>query len=259
MTYSIGQSTFPEYRHPVYGIVTERNQTFLSEQVTQDGEVRIFRVPIEYSGYFSMQEPSRTGDAPPALLIAAHGHAQSCKGFIKNFAPLRDDNFLVVAPQAINHFYWKRGKVGFGWITRYMRERTLEHTLEYLGRTIDVVREQNPFDEQRVFMLGFSNGAAMAWRLAASGIVKPAGLVSCCGDLPDDVQEKMPQLNPFPALIVHGDDDESMRVERGREAERILTAGEFDVTSHFYPGGHEVPTEEWEHIFSWLRKKAQAQ
>ncbi len=225
------------------------------ERLSEDGTA-LYRIPIEYSAYYAVQEAAGSRSAPPALLIAMHGYGQSCKRFIRNFSALAEHNFLVVAPQAINQFYWERGKVGFTWLTKFMREQTLSDTFDYFERVLRAVERDFVFDRERVFLMGFSNGAAMAFRLGASGLVKPAGIVACCGDLPADVADRLSDLERFPVLIAHGKEDSMVRLDKAREAEAALRSSGFETETLFFDGGHEMGPAELDRILNWLREKA---
>lgn len=229
-----------------------------SEQISDGQGVGVHRIPIEYSGYFAVQEPLAESDTPPALIVATHGYGQSCRSFIRNFAPLLDSNVLIVAPQAINHFYWERGKVGFAWVTRFMRDETLAHTMAYLKDVMTAVRDQYAFDESRVFLVGFSNGATMAFRLAASDLMQTAGVVACSGDLPDDVEKQLPKLDKFPVLLMHGKNDDTVKVDKTHDAEAALKKNEFDVDKVLFEGGHDLSPMHWEHVFEWLGARVAA-
>ena len=216
----------------------------------------LYRIPIDYTAYYAVQEAVGSHSRPPALLIAMHGYGQSCKGFIQNFSALAGRNFLVVAPQAINHFYWERGKVGFTWLTKFMREQTLSDTFDYLERVLRAVEQDFAFDPERVFLMGFSNGAAMAFRLGASGLVKPSGIVAFCGDLPEDVAERLADLERFPVLIAHGKEDPMVSLDKAREAEAALRSNGFETETLFFDGGHEMRPAELDQILNWLHEKA---
>ena len=225
------------------------------ERLSGDGTA-LYRIPIDYSAYYAVQEAVGSHSRPPALLIAIHGYGQSCKCFIQNFSALADRNFLVVAPQAINQFYWERGKVGFTWLTKFMREQTLSDTIDYFERVLRAVEQDFAFDPERVFLMGFSNGAAMAFRLGTSGVVKPAGIVACCGDLPADVAERLDGMEPFPVLIAHGKEDSMVNLDKAREAESVLRSSGFETETLFFDGGHEMGSTELDRILDWLQEKA---
>lgn len=227
-----------------------------TERVLEDGGVGIHRLPIEWSAYFAVQEPARAAAEPPALLIACHGYAQSCKGFIKNFAALRERNWLVVAPQGANQLYWEGNRVGFTWMTRYMREFTIRDNLAYMERLVDAIRGQYRFDARRVFTLGFSQGSAMAHRLGAAGIVRPAGVVQCGGDLPPDVAAKLRELEQYPVRIVHGRRDTQMSFDKAVEGERQLRDAGWPVETDYFDGEHDLPAEVVERVVTWMERQA---
>ncbi len=227
------------------------------ERVLEDGPIAVHRLLIEYSAYFAVQEPAEAVASPP-LLVACHGYAQSCKGFIRNFEGLRERNWLVTAPQGANQLYWEGGKVGFTWMTRYMREHTIRDNLAYMARFLDVIRGRHAFNPARVFPLGFSQGSAMAHRLGAAGLIQPAGVVQCGGDLPPDVQSRLGEIAPYPVLIVHGREDTQMSFAKAQEGEQALRAAGWPVDTLYFTGEHDLPAEVVTDIITWMEQQGDA-
>jgi len=225
------------------------------EEVDSDDDIRINRMPIQFSSYHAIQLQKDDYPDPPALLIATHGYGQSCKGFIKHFAPFRDKNILVVAPQGMNQFYWKNGRPGFSWMTSYMREYTIPDNLAYMAQLYEQIKQDYAFDEHKVFLLGFSQGVAMAFRFASSGLIKPRGVIACGGDLPPDTNEKLPTLEPYPVLVVHGTQDKTVVQEKSLECIEALTKHNFPVEKHFHDKGHEIPDDAVQIIGNWIEKQ----
>ena len=218
------------------------------------GELVIRRIRIQKTVYYAVLEPAAAADSPPALVIAIHGYGQSCKSFMKSLVPLEDRNILVVAPQGPNMLYWQRrpAKVGFCWMTRYMKEDTLDDLYGYMEQLYGDLEANYTFDQERVFLLGFSQGAILAQRVAAAGVVPARGVVVCAGDLPDDVGEKLAELPKRPILIVHGVGDRSMKIERARKAEKSYRDHGFDVETLYYEGGHDFPSDRLDTIADWM-------
>ena len=225
------------------------------EEVDNDDHIQINRMPIQFSSYHSVQIPNGDYPDPPALIIATHGYGQSCKGFIKHFAPFRDKNMLVVAPQGMNQFYWKNGRPGFSWMTRYMREYTITDNLDYMMQLYENIKEEYGFDPEKVFLLGFSQGVAMAFRFASCGHIKPRGVIACGGDLPPDTNEKLDSLEPYPVLVVHGTKDKTVVQQKGEECIEALTKHNFPVEKHFHNEGHEIPDDTVTVIGDWIEKQ----
>ena len=76
--------------------------------------------------------------------------------------------------------------------------------------------------------------------------------IACGGDLPPDVAERLPEIAPFPALVVHGKDDPFMSYAKAREGEQILRDHQFPVDTLYFDGGHDIPPETVAHIFDWI-------
>ncbi len=228
-----------------------------SERVLEEGNVTVHRLPIQYSAYFAVQEPAQPASQMP-LLVACHGYAQSCKGFIRNFEPLRDRNWLVAAPQGANQFYWENGKVGFTWMTRYMREHTIRDNLAYMERFIDEIRNGFEVNPARMFALGFSQGSAMAHRLGAAGFFRPAGVIQCGGDLPPDVEARLGDIEPYPVLIVHGLQDKQMSLAKAQEGEAALRKHNWPVDTIYFEGEHDLPAGVVADIAGWMDRRPDA-
>ena len=211
------------------------------------------RITVEYSAYYAVQEPDAPS-AKPALLIATHGYGQSARSFMRDLAPLKDHDILVVAPQGMNAFYWQNNppKIGFSWMTSFQRENAIADIVNYMGRLYDDVKDRYAFDEDRVFLLGFSQGSAVAYRFGASGLVRPAGVIACGGDLPPDVAERIGTFEAFPVLVVHGTQDQAMSFDKAKEGEGQLRDGGFDVTTHYFEGAHELPKDVVGEIVAWM-------
>lgn len=219
-------------------------------------EIRIERLKIEYSVYYGVQEPSAHKE-PPALLLASHGYGQSARSFMRNFALLKDRNILVVTPQGPNQFYWQHNppKVGYAWVTRQNKENSIEDAIGYFQRLYAELKSTLRFDEQKVFLLGFSQGSVLSFRIAASGVLPTAGLIACGADIPADVRERLPEMQKMPVLVVHGEKDNSMNISCAHEAEKALRDSGFDVETLYFDGGHELPEAEVGNIANWMEAR----
>lgn len=209
---------------------------------------------IELTAYYVTQEPTITPDEKPPLLLAIHGWGQNARRFMKDFSVLKKQNLLIVAPQGPHQFYLDtpNRKVGFNWITRYNKDDAVRDTNKYLAALLEHMRDECPYDEKRVYLLGFSQGVSMAWRFAVSGLVKPAGIIACCADLAPDAAEKLPDIAPFRVYLAHGKEDPLVPEEKITEAVEQLTANNFPLTQDKFDGGHELPGALLEKIGVWI-------
>lgn len=109
-----------------------------------------------------------------------------------------------------------------------------------------------PFPLVRTVLAGWSQGTGLAYRLALrDGRPRPAGVVALGGSLAPDVTVEP----PFPAfLVAHGAADESVPVERAREACDRLTSAGAAVEYHETAIGHQIDQDVVPAIRSFLER-----
>lgn len=219
--------------------------------------VLIEPLSIDFTVYYALQLPTVKSQELPSVLLALHGWGQSCKRFIRDFYALREKNIIVVAPQAPNQFYLDVAtrKVGFNWLTLFDRQQAISDVNKYLNRLLDVVQHHANYDPRRVVLMGFSQGSSMAYRFGISGLIKPAGLVSCCSDLPMDVAEALPGKQPFPVLLAQGTEDKLVLREQIVAAKEGLNRGGFPYEEIRFKGGHEITPALVNRIGEWVEER----
>ena len=212
---------------------------------------------IDFTVYYTVQPPADPSDTPPTLILVVHGWGQNARSYMRNFKALQQGNYLVVAPQGPHQFYLDPGikKVGFNWLSAYEKENSINDINHYFHKLIQHVGEEHPFNPQRIFLLGFSQGVSMASRFAVSGLVQPTGLICCGADLAPDVAEKLPQTTPYPVYLAHGKDDELIPRSKLEEAEAGYKAHGFSYEVDDYDGGHEITPELMHRIQAWIDKQ----
>ena len=144
------------------------------------------------------------------------------------------DRWTVVAVQALHPFYVSRtGMIVASWMTSLDRELAIDDNRAYVRSVV----AQFPAARQLVF-LGFSQGAAMAYRAAAGS--NAAGLIALGGDVPPEVVESRPNLPPV--LIGRGIREEWYTDEKLQKDLRFLREVT-TVSLCVYDGGHEWTSE----------------
>lgn len=192
------------------------------------------------------------GDAAAASVwFALHGYRQLADRFIRIFAVIANPSRMIVAPEALNRFYLDDdglkahgpdSPVGATWMTRHDREAEIADYVDYL----EELDGSLGFDDGvRRIVLGFSQGAATAARWAALGRQRLDRLVLWGGILPHDlpVEEHVERLQALAPVIVCGERDPALSIERAEaEVSRLAEHG-IVATMLSYPAGHVVTSE----------------
>ena len=120
------------------------------------------------------------------------------------------------------------------------------------------VRERYPIDPERVVLLGFSQGGAMAYEWALSEPESVAGLVALSTWLPEPLASavgKKPEQQELPVLVLHGTQDAMVSVDMARASRERLRDFGVRLMYRELEMGHEVSREALELIVSWLEEK----
>jgi predicted esterase len=175
-------------------------------------------------------------DGPPErLLVGFHGYGETAEAHMNELRQIPGiDRCTVVAVQALHPFYVSRtGMIVASWMTSLDRELAIDDNRAYVRSVVALF----PMPRQLVF-LGFSQGAAMAYRAAVGS--DATGVIALGGDVPPEVVEARPKLPPV--LIGRGIREEWYTDEKLQKDLRFLR----DVTTVstcIYDGAHEWTAE----------------
>ena len=166
---------------------------------------------------------------PDRLLIGFHGYAENAEQCIADLIRIPGiEDWTVGAVQALHPFYLSRtGEVVASWMTSQDRDLAIGDNVAYVRLVIASL----PPASKTVF-LGFSQGAAMAYRSAAAN-PDASAVIALGGDLPPDVTGPLP-----PVLIGRGERDEWYTDEKLKQDLRSLE-GRASVRLCEFTGGHE--------------------
>ena len=193
-----------------------------------------------------------TPDAP--VLVGLHGFGQNCGSFMRRLLPLAERGIAVAAVQAPHQFYLDLAtkKVGFNWLTVYERENTIADVTEYIDAVTDDLLARAGGGTRPVFVLGFSQGVSMAWRYAVRRSARVAGMIACCADFAPDAAAMLPDLKPFPAFLIHGEDDPLIPRAKLDEAAAHLESAGWPHDTLVFEGGHEIESGTAHSIADWI-------
>lgn len=190
------------------------------------------------------------GAGPHPLLVMLHGY-QGNEDVTWIFTRAAGPEWMIASPRAP-----LPAEPGYSWY-RFIEGKTdpdsLHEGLETLRRFMDGLKAAYPVDTERVVLLGFSQGAAVAYAYAILGNTV-AGVVSLGGFLPGGgvLPKPLPPLNSLPILILHGEQDETISVELARKNQTQLNEAGAAVTYQEENVGHRVGPKGMRLLTEWL-------
>jgi predicted esterase len=186
-------------------------------------------------GRYLVEAPAGAGPFP--VLYGFHGYGQSAAAQLPHLARLDPAHaWLRVSVQGLHRFYTRGNQVVASWMTREDRLEAIADNAAYAEAVHQAVARDYPVGPDHV-VVGFSQGAAQAYRAAARSAGACRGVIALGGDVPPDVltgSERLP-----PVLIGRGRSDEWYTADKLQVDREALRAAGVEVTVCEFDGGHE--------------------
>lgn len=211
-----------------------------------------------------VRKPAAASDGQkPPLLLLLHGVGSNEHDLI-GLAPHLDSRFFVVSARAPvtlgpGAFGWypvaftPQGPVGDATQARASRDA--------LGRFIPEAVAAYGLDAERVYLMGFSQGAIMSLYLALTQPEAVTAIVPMSGRLlPEAWAERASDaaLDGLPVFAVHGTRDTVLPIHEGRAIQSNLSTVPVDLTYTEYDMAHEVAPQSLADIRAWLTGRLDA-
>ena len=190
--------------------------------------------------------PPADGGAPQSMVIFLHGYGSNGEDLI-GLAPFWRDalpHTVFLAPNAPQpcpgapggYQWWSLQDLSAGGRAAGVRQPT-----PVLNAYIDAELARYGLADDRLVLVGFSQGAMMALHVGPRRARRLAGIVGYSGMLADpDALAAEVRTRP-PILLVHGEADPMVPFTALKHAQTALTALGFDVAAHASPGlGHSI-------------------
>lgn len=198
------------------------------------------QVAATIHGRYLLETPPDVEGAP--LLVGFHGYGENAE---RHLAELRRipgaSRCVLCAVQALHPFYNRSGEVIACWMTSLDRERAIHDNVAYVASVVASVKRELPVSERLVY-LGFSQGAAMAYRAAAGAGHACHGLIVLGGDVPPELEQQ--DLSRFPPVLLgRGSSEEWYDAAKMEHDVELLRGKGADVRPFVFEGGHEWTNE----------------
>jgi predicted esterase len=190
-------------------------------------------------GRYLVEAPEAAG-CP--LLVGFHGYGENAEKHIEELRRLPGaSRWALCAVQALHPFYNRSGDVIACWMTRLQRERAIADNVRYVASVVAELKRELPVSDQLVY-LGFSQGAAMAYRAAAGSGHPCQGVIVLGGDVPPELESH--DLGRFPPVLLgRGSSEEWYDAAKMEHDVELLRRQGADVRPCVFDGGHEWTNE----------------
>lgn len=197
------------------------------------------------------------GSGPHPTVIMLHGRSGN-EEVMWIFARHVPDDWLLVAPRAIR----EDPEGGFSWRIREEEEwPTLPQFDEPVRAVVDFI-EALPHlydaDLDRLYLMGFSQGAAMAYALALRHPQMVQGIAGLVGFLPlecEDLAAAAP-LEGMPIFMAVGKQDPRIPYERSLACAHTLHMAGADLDYHEYDMEHRLKAQAMRDLKQWWQARA---
>lgn len=189
--------------------------------------------------YFTAGNPTAKN-----LLVVLHGYGQLASYFLEKFSALNQENYFIVAPEGLHHFYVNgtNGRVGASWMTKEDRELDIKNYVTYLDAIFDKILATSNFEKK--FLLGFSQGGATAARYMILGQTKFENFLLWAAVFPPDMKEAIAgNFCDSKNYFIVGDQDEFYKADEIKELSRNLISTQFPIDFVKFEGNHTIHIE----------------
>jgi predicted esterase len=203
------------------------------------------------------------GSGTRELWLVCHGYAQLARFFVRPFAAIADETRVIVAPEALNRYYFEsapgvhaaRARVAATWMTREDRDHEIADYVEYLDNVVaDVLRDVGP--DVAITALGFSQGAATASRWAACTGTRLRQVVLWGSGLPPELEPRPDLFRGAPLVLAAGTSDVQVPAARIEAEQRRCSGAGMDCRLHRHDGGHRIDAAALAGLLPALRGRA---
>jgi phospholipase/carboxylesterase len=196
------------------------------------------------------------------LIVLLHGYGQSPQEFAKVAALINSHDFIYVVPQGAYTALDSDGK-GYS----HLRElgsygedtSSITQAADWVIRVADDAIKRYPIEGRRIYLIGFSQGAALAHITAALYPTRIAGYAAHGGYvIKGAITERAladEKAQHIRVLVTHSLTDPSVAYMEGVYASNMLKQAGVQVTFAQIGEGHTLDSAVAEKISAWLRTK----
>jgi phospholipase/carboxylesterase len=176
-------------------------------------------------------------------LIMVHGRGASAEDILSLADHLPVKEYAVLAPEAAGHSWYPYSFLA----PPAQNQPWLESAVDLLGTVVDDIVAAG-IGKEKIFFLGFSQGACLTLEFAARKAERYGGVAAFTGGLIGDkiyTENYKGDFGGTPVFIGTGDHDPHVPLQRVEATVALLRGMHADVTERVYPGRpHTILAEE---------------
>lgn len=205
---------------------------------------------------------SKSNEKEKPMLLMLHGYGSNEEDLFA-FAEGIDDQFVVVslrAPYTLSENSYAWYGLDFSKTPYTSNNNEAEKSRIDIGKFIDEISKKYQINTEKVYLLGFSQGAMMSLSCALTMPEKVAGAVILGGKLRDEVIPIVANntaLKHTKIYISHGKQDQRVPFAEAEKAKAFLISKGITPTFQAYNMGHEISQENFLHFSQWLTAQLQ--
>lgn len=210
---------------------------------------------------YTTREPQSKSLSPPTTLIILHGYGADEYDLLPIASQL-DPSLLIISIQAPIELGWG----GYAWYHLFQTptgfrpdDESRIKSEELLISSLAAIIKKEGGDPEKVFLMGFSQGAAMCYSLIGRHDLSDEGIhiravIALSGYVPDDVHEPLSKKDLFhiPFFLSHGIHDELIDPSKMQIAKNILEKADAPTITKEYEIGHGLTEETVSDIRKWM-------
>jgi len=189
---------------------------------------------------------------PYPLIVFLHGHGSSEEQVLRLAPRMSRRNYICIAPRGPHVLGPTRdGRLAFSWGDAG-NDPLIE---DYIFRAIEQTQKAYHVHTERIYLAGFREGAALAYRLALLYPERFGGVASLNGCLPRHGAPllRIPAVRSLKVLVGHGIANSVVPLSLARQDHRLFYAAGMPVQLRTYPTTHKIHPDMLQDVDRWVQ------
>ena len=209
--------------------------------------------------HYLIREPKIKLDKNPLLLLL-HGYGSNEEDLFSFASELPEEYFVVSAQAPYPLMYGSYAWYAINFEaddTKFSDVNQAKQSRDLLVDFIDELNVKYPIDEEKITLIGFSQGAILSYATALSYPEKITKIVAMSGYLNTEMAKENFEQNNFSNLKIfasHGTVDQVIPIDWARKTSPVLEKLGIKFEYKEYPVGHGVAPQNFYDFRNWLEE-----